>query len=398
MGVSWRRRCSCGGRCARARARGRRAHNSTRSDSIRLDEREGSETSGRKLSDASGRKLSVRNSKLREQLANDIMAALEQEAKHSNPMTRSGTAPPKLINAPTALFARAAKEAQTDVAAFVIADGEVSDAFSRDHTACVPSRVALCAACVLCASMTAAEQTRLGCLEMPLPYAALWIPFVQVHFADASVLMAELSRALDRNVLIGFDEETVNAISFCGAAIVLLTKDLITNPHCVAEMYEVWDVVEPNWRPSRPCSAFYLSSLAVLLSDAQCCPLPDAWQAIVMGLPFFTVLLDNGGYDFEDTRRRLSSNMSTWGGAWAGAQSCHPAISRWKSTSGSEELSISLRCASGCTPPLRTSSQYRGASAAGQMNHFAAFISEVCARIQRKKTALWQLPRGGARI
>jgi hypothetical protein len=93
-----------------------------------------------------------------------------------------------------------------------------------------------------------------------------------VHSADASVLGAEISRRLDRTVRLGGDKDALDAVLLSRAVVLVLSKDLLVTPSCIAELY----------------------------------------AALKSGLPIISVLLDHGGYDFEETRRRLGGDLEKW--------------------------------------------------------------------------------------
>jgi len=101
---------------------------------------------------------------------------------------------------------------------------------------------------------------------------AAYIIFDKVHSADASVLGAEISRRLDRTVRLGGDKDALDAVLLSRAVVLVLSKDLLVTPSCIAELY----------------------------------------AALKSGLPIISVLLDHGGYDFEETRRRLGGDLEKW--------------------------------------------------------------------------------------
>jgi len=92
------------------------------------------------------------------------------------------------------------------------------------------------------------------------------------YYSSASVLAAEIARGVDRPVHRGGDEESLEMIPAASCVVVLLTARLVVSPRCVAELF----------------------------------------TALKADLPLITVLLDQGGYSFEDTRRRLNSDLDSW--------------------------------------------------------------------------------------
>ena len=94
----------------------------------------------------------------------------------------------------------------------------------------------------------------------------------QAYYSSASVLAAEIARGVDRPVHRGGDKESLEMIQAASCVVVLLTKNLVVSPRCVAELF----------------------------------------TALKADLPLITVLLDQGGYSFEDTRRRLNSDLESW--------------------------------------------------------------------------------------
>ena len=166
----------------------------------------------------------------------------------------------------------------------------------------------------------------------------------KAHSSQARVLRAELCRTLDRMVLDGGGEiSSCTWIAQAGAAIVLLTKGLISDPGCVAEMY----------------------------------------TAIRAGLKIVTINVDQGGFDFEEIRIRLSGNLSSWSQGLPNQHFLQDVASKLPDDTDLNEVQAVLY--STLTSIIAIYWQSHG----GQ-NHFAAVLGEVSARIR------FQPPAGSA--
>ena len=91
-------------------------------------------------------------------------------------------------------------------------------------------------------------------------------------YCAARVLGAEIERRLDRPVDVGGDSDSAHVVLRAGSVIALLTKNLLTTPSCVVELF----------------------------------------SALNAGVSLSPVLLDGGGYNFEETRARLAGDVETW--------------------------------------------------------------------------------------
>ena len=157
------------------------------------------------------------------------------------------------------------------------------------------------------------------------------------------MLCAEISRHLNRPVAIGGRSSSL-VTSIAGAdpsstaLVVLLTKDVLVTPACVAEIY----------------------------------------TALNAGLPLISILVDSGGYSFDETRERLSRGE----------------VGAWKPSNGSaEEFAAKLRNKLGVDDNFKLSDVqekvYSSLSTViarpwttnGSDNQFDALVADVCSRI-----------------
>eukprot|EP00966_Prymnesium_polylepis_P239801 5545392-Prymnesium_polylepis.1 len=70
-----------------------------------------------------------------------------------------------------------------------------------------------------------------------LPDISTYIIFDKAHSSDASVLGAEISRRLDRAICLGGDPDSHDKVLLSSAVVLVLTKDLLVTPSCIAELY-----------------------------------------------------------------------------------------------------------------------------------------------------------------
>jgi len=101
--------------------------------------------------------------------------------------------------------------------------------------------------------------------------SAAFISFAPEHLSSARVLKAELSRKLNCFVGLGNDADTPLLVPHTLAHVVMLTEHVLTTPSCILEIF----------------------------------------SAIKAGLPVITILVDQGGYNFQESSQRLSS-ASEW--------------------------------------------------------------------------------------
>jgi len=173
----------------------------------------------------------------------------------------------------------------------------------------------------------------------------------KAHSSQARVLRAELCRTLDRMVVDGGGEIASCAwIAQAGAAIVLLTKGLISDAGCVAEMY----------------------------------------TAIRAGLKIITINVDQGGFDFEEIRIRLSGNLSSWSQGLPNQHFLQDVASKLPDNTDLNEVQTVLY--STLTSIIAVFWQSHGGP-----NHFSAMLGEVSTRIRFQPPAGYATSIAGGR-